>query len=339
MDLNWGKLVQNVFTSAKTLSLAALVIIGILVGRNALAIHANFQHLWTPRDVTTITSDLPWLAPVSALTTFGLFVAICVAQVGSLFSADAWFSITYIAGEVKQPKRNIPLALCCGTALVMTLYLLANVAYLSVLPLDAIKHAADDRVATAAIETIFRGAGAAIMAVAILISTFGCINGLVLAGARVYYAMARDGLFFRTTGSLNTRHVPAFGLMLQCAWASLLVLPRTRLRDAAGAETYGNLYSNLLTYVISAELIFYILTVTAVFVLRRTRPEMERPYRTFGYPWLPALYVLGTLAIMVVLFAYQTQTSWPGLIIVLTGLPVYFLWRRGNAGRFSETAD
>ncbi len=335
--LKLGKLVQNVFTSAKTLSLVALVVIGVCIGRNAEAIHANFQHLWMPQDVTTIKSDLPWLSPTSAMTTLGLLVAICVAQVGSLFSADAWFSITYIAGEVKQPKRNIPLALFCGTALVMTLYVLANVAYLCVLPLDSIQHAADDRVATAAIETIFPGTGVAIMAVAILVSTFGCINGLVLAGARVYYAMASDGLFFKSAGRLNNRHVPAVGLFLQGIWAALLVLPRTRLHGAAGAETYGNLYSNLLTYVISVELIFYVLTVAAVFVLRRKRPDAERPYRAFGYPLLPALYVIGTFAIMFVLFAYQTQTSWPGLVIVLTGLPVYLLWRRRNAGVVRET--
>ncbi len=324
-----GKLIQNVFTSAKTLALIALIVIGILIGANSEAIHANFSDWWTPQNVSPIKSDLSWVQPVSAVTAFGLFVAVCVAQVGSLFSADAWFSVTYIAGEVKQPRRTIPLGLFFGAGLVIVLYLLANVAYLFVLPLEKIQHAPDDRVATAAISTIFHGAGAGIMAAAILISTFGCINGLVLSGARVYYAMARDGLFFKSVGRLNPCHVPAVGLVLQGVWAVLLVLPRTRLH---GPEPYGNLYSNLLDYVISVELIFYALAVAAVFVLRRKQPNAERPYRAFGYPLLPALYVFGTLAIMFVLFAYRTQTSWPGLIILLTGLPVYFLWRWRNAG-------
>jgi APA family basic amino acid/polyamine antiporter len=262
------------------------------------------------------------------LTTFGLFVAVCVAQVGSLFSADAWFSVTYIAGEVKEPKRTIPLALLFGAGLVILLYLLANVAYLCVLPLDKIQHAPDDRVGTAVMATVFRGAGAGIMAFAILISTFGCVNGLVLSGARVYYAMAQDGLFFKGAGKLNACHVPAIGLVMQGIWAVLLVLPRTRKPDG----TYGNLYGNLLDYVISVELIFYALAVAAVFVLRRKLPNVERPYRAFGYPVLPALYIFGTLAIMFVLFAYRTQTSWPGLIIMLTGLPVYFLWHRRGRG-------
>jgi basic amino acid/polyamine antiporter, APA family len=195
-------------------------------------------------------------------------------------------------------------------------------------------------VATAAIETVFHGAGAGIMAVAILVSTFGCNNGLILTGARVYYAMARDGLFFKATGRLNACHVPAAGLLLQCFWASLLVLPRTRLRDASGAplldpathaEQYGNLYSNLLDYVVFATLLFYVLTILGIFVLRRKRPGTERPYRAFGYPVVPALYVLAASLIMIVLLLYRTQTTWPGLVIVLAGVPVYFVWKRRNA--------
>jgi APA family basic amino acid/polyamine antiporter len=339
--LQLGKLIQNVFTSAKTLALAALIVIGIFIGRNSDVLHANFTNFWSPTNVTDIKSDLSSVPTVSALTAFGLFIAVCVAQVGSLFSADAWFSVTYIAGEVKNPKRTIPLSLLLGAGLVITLYVLANVAYLCVLPLDKIQHAPDDRVGTAVMATIFHGAGAAIMAGAILISTFGCINGLILSGARVYYAMARDGLFFQDAGKLNACHVPAIGLALQGVWAVLLVLPRTRIVDAAGAPvlnaagqpTYGNLYGNLLDYVISVELIFYALAVAAVFVLRRKQPNAERPYRAFGYPLLPALYIIGTLTIMFVLFAYRTQTSWPGLIILLTGLPVYFLWRWRSAGK------
>ena len=224
-----------------------------------------------------------------------------------------------------------------GTGLVILLYLLANVAYLCLLPLDKIQTAPDDRVATAAVETVFSGAGAAIMAVAIMVSTFGCNNGLILAGARVYYAMARDGLFFKATGRLNDRRVPGAGLALQCLWTCLLVLPRTRLRDATGAprldpltgaEQYGNLYSNLLDYVVFAVLIFYVLTIFGLFVLRRKRPDAPRPYRAFGYPVIPALYLLTATAILLVLLFYKTQTTWPGLLIVLAGVPVYFLWHR-----------
>ena len=231
----------------------------------------------------------------------------------------------------------MPLSLAAGTGLVITLYVLANVAYLVTLPLAGIQQAPDDRVATAALQAIFGNAGAAIMAVAIVISTFGCNNGLILAGARVYFAMARDGLFFRATGRLNERRVPAVGLILQCVWTCLLVLPRTRLRDAAGAplldpvsgaQQYGNVYSDLLNYVVFAVLVFYVLTIAGLFVLRRTRPDAERPYRAFGYPVVPALYVAAATVIMLVLIFYRTQTTWPGLLIMLTGLPIYFLWRR-----------
>jgi basic amino acid/polyamine antiporter, APA family len=335
--IHLGKLIQNTFTSAKTLSLIALILLGILAGRNAEAISANFTDFWTPRDVATIRPDLEAVAPVAATAgAFGLFIAFCVAQVGSLFSADAWNNITFTAGEVKDPRRNIPLSLAAGTILVIGLYVLANLAYLCTLPLNAIQNAPDDRVATAALQVIFGPAGATIMAVAIIISTFGCNNGLVLAGARVYYAMARDGLFFRGTGRLNERHVPATGLILQCVWASLLVLPRTRLRDdagvvirdASGQAQYGNLYGNLLDYVVFAVLIFYVLTIAGIFVLRRKRPDAERPYRAFGYPVVPVLYILAATVILLVLLLYRTQTTWPGLVIVLTGIPVYFLWRR-----------
>jgi APA family basic amino acid/polyamine antiporter len=324
-----GKWIQNIFTSTKTLSLLALIVVGVMVGRNAGAIAANFGDLWTPRNVSPIRPDLASLAPVTAAAgAFGLFVAFCVAQVGSLFSSDAWNNITFTAGEVKNPRRNIPLSLALGTGLVITLYMLANLAYLSVLPIEQIQTAPDDRVATAALGVIFGPAGAVIMAVAIIISTFGCNNGLVLAGARVYYAMARDGLFFRRTGKLNQHHVPAAGLILQCVWASFLVLPRTRLTDDAGAVTYGNLYGTLLDYVVFAVLIFYVLTIAGLFVLRRKRPDAERPYRAFGYPVVPFLYMVAATVILIVLLFYRTETSLPGLLIVLTGIPVYLLWRR-----------
>jgi len=234
---------------------------------------------------------------------------------------------------VKNPRRDVPLSLAFGTMIVITLYVLANVAYLCALPLAGIQTAPDDRVATAALGVVFGGAGAAIMAVAIMISTFGCNNGLILAGARVYYAMARDGLFFKSTGRLNDRHVPATGLLLQGLWAALLVLPRTRSIDpASGTVVYGNLYSNLLDYVVFAVLIFYVLTVAGLFVLRRKRPDAERPYRAFGYPVVPAAYILAATIIMVVLLLYRTETTWPGLLIALTGIPAYFLWRSLGGG-------
>lgn len=336
--LRLGKLIQNVFTSAKTLSLLVLILLGIFIGRNADAIAANFSNFWTPIGVSAIKSELGGIAAVSAAAgAMGMLIAVCVAQVGSLFSADAWNNVTFTAGEVKDPKRNLPLSLALGTGLVITLYLLANVAYLCVLPLNEIQNAPDDRVATAAMAVMFGGAGAAIMAVAIMISTFGCCNGLILAGARVYYAMAQDRLFFKSTGHLNAQHVPAMALVLQGIWTALLVLPRTRLRDpatsapmldAGGVELYGNLYGMLLDYVVFAVLIFYILTIAGVFVLRRKQPNAERPYRAFGYPVLPALYIVAASVILIVLAVYRTQTSWPGLLIVLAGVPVYFLWAK-----------
>jgi APA family basic amino acid/polyamine antiporter len=317
--LEYGRIVQNVFTTAKGGALMALIVLGLLVGRNAAAVSDNFGALWTVRGTPEI---VPGLTAVSA---FGLFVAICVAQTGSLFSADAWNNITFTAGEVKDPRRNIPLSLALGTAFVIALYLLANVAYLVTLPFAAVQHAPADRVATATLDVVFPGAGATIMAVAIMVSTFGCNNGLILAGARAYYAMARDGVFFRSAGELNRARVPAWGLLMQGIWAVALILPRTFNPETG---TYGNLYSNLLDYVVSAALIFYILTIAGVFRLRASRPDADRPYRAFGYPIIPALYVVGASAILLVLFVYRASTTWPGLVIVLLGVPVYFLWRR-----------
>jgi APA family basic amino acid/polyamine antiporter len=327
--LQIGKIIQNIFTSTKVLSLLALIVVGVLIGRNAAVLKGNFTQAWTPEDVVPVKPDFSFMpATLATAGAFGLFIAFCVAQVGSLFSSDAWNNVTFTAGEVKNPRRNLPLSLALGTGLVTALYLLANFSYLCLLPLDAIKHAPDDRVATVAIETVFPGAGTLIMAIAIMISTFGCNNGLILSGARVYYAMARDGLFFKATGRLNQRSVPAFGLALQCLWTCVLVLPRTRLLpDAAGHAQYGNLYSDLLDYVIFAVLIFYVLTILGLFILRRKRPLAERPYRAFGYPLVPALYLVAASAISVVLLLYQTKTSLPGLVIVLAGVPAYFLWR------------
>ena len=286
--LEYGRIIQNVFTTAKG---GALV--GADPGRTAC-------RAGTPPQCRTTLATF-WqragrrrdrAGAVAAVTTFGLFVAICVAQTGSLFSADAWNNITFTAGEVKDPRRNIPLSLALGTIIVIGLYLLANVAYLVTLPFDAVQHAPSDRVATATLEVIFPGLGTTIMAIGIMISTFGCDNGLILAGARAYYAMARDGLFFSAAGELNRAKVPAWGLVLQGVWSAALVLPRT-YNPATGA--YGNLYSNLLDYVVSAALIFYILTILGVFRLRRTRPDADRPYKAFGYPVVPALYIVGAL--------------------------------------------
>jgi APA family basic amino acid/polyamine antiporter len=316
--LDYGRIIQNIFTTAKTAALAGLIVVGVLLGWNHTAVADNFGDLWTRRGGVDIVPGL------TAASAFGLFVAICVSQTGSLFSSDAWNNITFTAGEVKEPRRNVPLSLALGTMTVIGLYLLANVAYLVTLPFARIQHAPADRVATATLDAIFPGAGALMMAVAIMISTFGCANGLILAGARAYYAMARDGLFFTSAGRLNPMRVPAWGLVLQGLWAAFLVLPRTY--DPA-TRVYGNLYNNLLDYVISAALIFYILTIAGIFRLRRTRPHAERPYRAVGYPVVPALYIAGAAAILLVLFVYRTATTWPGLVIVLIGVPVYFAWR------------
>jgi APA family basic amino acid/polyamine antiporter len=317
--LQYGKLVQNVFTSAKIGSMIGLILAGLALGWNRTAVSANFGDLWSPRGFDPVVPGL------TAATVFGLFVALCVSQTGSLFSADAWNNITFTAGEVKNPRRNIPLSLAMGTTLVIAIYLLANVAYLVTLPFDAIQHAPADRVATATLNAIFPGAGGILMAVAIMISTFGCNNGLILAGARAYFAMARDGVFFRGAAKLNGARVPSRALLLQGIWAAVLILPRTF--DPASGK-YGNLYGNLLDYVISAALIFYILTIAGIFRLRVKRPHADRPYKAFGYPAVPALYIVGASTVLVVLFIYRTSTTWPGLMIVLLGVPVYFVFRR-----------
>ena len=332
LGVRLGKLIQNIFTSAKTLSLVGLIFLGIFVGRNAGAISENFSHLWAIRNPQTLEpganflkSFVPTVAAASGV--FGLFVAYGVAQVGSLFSADAWNNIGFTAAEVKNPKRDVALSMAFGTIIVITLYCLANLAYLFTLPLVQIQTVPDGRVASAALNAIFGPVGAAIMAVAIIISTFGCNNGLILAGARVSYAMAKDGLFFRSTGTLNSKGVPGSALVYQGMWIAFLILIRTRQIDASGTVTYGNLYNDLLNYVVFAVLLFYALTIAGIFSLRAKRPDLERPYRAFGYPVVPALYVVAAVAIMFVLLLYQTKTAGAGLVIVLLGVPVY-LWLR-----------
>lgn len=324
--LKLGKLVQNVFTFAKTGSLIALIVLGIVVGLvwYPEIASANFGDLWTVRGKLQDVGH-----GLTAAVTFGLFVGICVAQTNSLFSADAWHNVTFTAGEVKDPKRNLPLSLLLGTGGVIALYLLANVAYLVTLRFEDIQKVPSDRVGSAAADVIFPGLGATLMAAAIMISTFGCNNGLIFSGPRAYYAMAKDGLFFQAAGKLNKFHVPAWAIVIQGVFATFYVLPRTVSADGS----LGSLYNDLLTYVISAALIFYILAIAAVFVLRIKQPDAERPYRAVGYPIIPALYCVGAAVILVVLFVYQTTATWPGLLIVLTGVPVYFIWRSVSAVR------
>jgi APA family basic amino acid/polyamine antiporter len=325
LGLSYGKLIQNVFTVAKTAALGGLILVGIFYGRNVATASANFAKAWHPTGVSSLDTGL------DATTMFGLFVAVCVSQTGSLFSADSWHNIAFAAAEVKNAERNVTLAMVVGTAIVITLYLLANIAYLVTLPLEAIQHAPADRVGTAALRAILPGAGTSVMAVAIMISTFGCINALILTGARVYYAMARQELFFRFAGKLNSARVPGASLMLQAVWAALLVLPRSY--DPA-THSWGNLYSNLLDYVMSAALIFYVLTVVGVFRLRIKSPDAPRPYRTFGYPFVPAFYILAATVILIVLFVYRPSTTWPGLLIVLVGIPIYLVLRREGSLSF-----
>jgi basic amino acid/polyamine antiporter, APA family len=322
-----GKWIQNVFTSAKVLSLLGLIFLCLFVGRNAPAIADNFARLWAIRGANTISPGVGFLRRILPTVTaasgwYGLLLALAVSQVGSLFSADAWNNIGFTAAEVKNPKRDVALSMAFGTIIVISLYCLANLAYLCALPLHQIQNAPDDRVATAALSAVFGAKGAIVMAVAIIISTFGCNNGLILAGSRVAYAMAKDGLFFKATGKLNSRGVPGIALVYQGIWIVVLILLRTRKPDG----TYGNLYSNLLDYVVFAALLFYALTIVGIFVLRHRRPDAERPYKAFGYPLVPLLYIVAATGIMVVLLLYETQTAGMGMVIVLLGLPVYWLW-------------
>jgi APA family basic amino acid/polyamine antiporter len=317
--LRLGKIVQNIFTVAKTVSLAGLVLLGVLFS-TAIALSANFTGFWR----NSGWSAMHPYPPDSSTWMIGTLTLVGVAMVGSLFAMDAWNSVTFTAAEVKNPGRNLPVSLAMGTAIVILLYTLANVAYLRVLPLSGDPHgataiargiefAAEGRVATAVASVVFGPAGAIVMAVAILVSTFGCNNGLILAGARIYYAMAKDGLFFRAVGTVNRNRVPAVALVAQCIWASALCLSGT--------------YGQLLDFLIFAQLLFYILTLSGLFILRWKRPEMPRPYRAFGYPVLPALYILMAGFLEIQLLRYKPQYTWPGLIIVLLGLPVYGLWK------------
>jgi basic amino acid/polyamine antiporter, APA family len=313
-----GKRIQNAFTSGKFLLLLLFILIGLMFATNSQAIRENLRILWEPQQHLKGSSPVP-------LTGFAIIAAMGVAMVGSLFSSDAWNNITFTAGEVINPKKNIPMSLFLGTSIVTILYLLANVVYLMVLPLrgtegagtvlgQGMQFAISDRLGTATISGIFGVYAALIMAGFVVISTFGCNNGLILSGARVYYAMAEDGLFFKKVGRLNEKGVPASGLVFQCIWASLLCLSGT--------------YGQLLDYVVFAVLIFYVLTIAGIFVLRKRKPDFERPYKAFGYPVVPAIYILLATFIMAILLIYKRDYTWPGLIIVLLGIPVYFLWHK-----------
>jgi len=318
-----GALIQNVFTIAKASALFGLVLLGIFLGRNAHAIAANFSgNFWRNAGLTS-THEIGAGVFVSTLT------VLAVAQVGSLFSADAWNNVTFTAGEVKNPQRNLPISLALGTGVVIALYIGCNFIYLSTLPLDGsaagatilergIKFASEDRVGTAVMTQMFGAAGGALMAIAIMLSSLGCDNGLILAGARVYYAMAKDGLFFRNVARLHPKYkTPAVSLMVQMVWTCILCISGS--------------YGQLLDYIIFAVLVFYILTIFGLFVLRRTHAEAPRPYKAVGYPVLPAIYIVMALFIDVVLLRYKPQYTWPGLIIVLLGIPVYYLWSRHSA--------
>ena len=305
-----GAWIQTVLTGAKVIALGGLILLGLTVGRQVEAVSLNFGDFWGGRAFS-----------------LALLPVIGAAMVGSLFSSDAWNNVTFAAAEVRNPRRNLPLALVAGTLLVTVFYVMANVSYLSVLSIADIQHAAQDRVGTAAAQVIFGDAGLTVMAVAILISTFGCNNGLILSGARVYYAMAHDGLFFRTVGLVDPKHhTPKVALWVQALWTSLLALSGT--------------YGQLLDYVIFAAVLFYFLTAIALFRLRHLKPDIERPYRTLGYPWMPAIYLLLTGAVMVNLLFMKPLYTWPGLLIVVIGIPVYFVWKRyGVASAIVEAPE
>ena len=328
--LQIGKAIQNAFTFTKTAALGGLILIGLILGWNVLsAAHtsswwAPWQNGWKP------SASQVWFEPVGqGLLVLALVMMLGRAMVGPLFAQSAWNNVTFTAGEVRDPGKNLPRALLLGCGLVVTFYLLANLAYVVTLPLAGIQNAPQNRVATAVMQAAIGPSGTIIMAVAIMISTFGCNNGLILAGARVYYAMARDGLFFKRVDSVNEFHVPAVALITQGLWAAFLVLPRTvTVNQQTGAYTFGNVYTQLLEYIVSADLIFYVLMVGAVIVMRRKAPEIERPYRTIGYPLVPLVYIVIAGLFIIDLAILAPSTSGIGYLLVATGIPIYFVWSR-----------
>ena len=322
--LNLGKAIQTFFTTTKLLALFGLIICGIVIGWKSNYFSANMTGMW---DAYKTTADDKGVLTILPITGIGILTAMGVAMVGSLFSSDAWNNVTFIAGEIKNPQKNIPLALVFGTSIVTLIYILANLVYIMVLPMQGNPNATDvaghgilfataDRVGTAATSMIFGDIGVYVMAALIMVSTFGCNNGLILAGARVYYAMSKDQLFFKQAGVLNSKDVPANSLIFQCIWASILCLSGT--------------YGQLLDYIIFAALLFYILTIGGIFILRRKQPDAERPYKAWGYPFLPALYIVIAAAICIDLLINKPTFAYPGLVIVLLGIPVYYWQKRKN---------
>jgi len=324
-----GAVIQNIFTAAKVSALLGLAVVGVAIGRNPQALAANFgANFW--HNAGLGSQHAVQVGVGGPIVMVGTLTILAVAQVGSLFSADAWNNVTFTAGEVKNPSRNLPLSLALGTGVVIALYIACNFIYLSALPLmgskgaatiaaRGIQYAAEDRVGTATMTQMLGPIGGLLMAAAIMISGFGCNNGLILSGARVYYAMAKDGLFFRNVAKLHPKYkTPAVSLMVQMVWTCVLCISGS--------------YGQLLDYIIFAVLVFYILTIIGLFVLRRTHPDAERPYRAAGYPVLPALYIAMALFIDIVLLRYKPQYTWPGLIVVLLGIPVYYAWSR-RAGK------
>ena len=313
MGIQQGKWIQLLFTFAKLASIFGLIAAGLWVGSQSDFWSLNWANGWVSQSIaltdTTVSST-----PIVGF--MAVAMAIGVASVGSIFSSDSWNNVTFIAGEIKNPQRNIGLSLALGTAIVTAIYLLMNIMYLMVLPLDGIAFAASDRVGVAAAEAIFGSNGTIIIAVMIMVSTFGCNNGLILSGARVYYTMAQDGLFFKNAGLLNANSVPEKAIWFQCVWASLLCLTGR--------------YGDLLDYVCFVVLIFYILTIAGIFKLRRSRPDAERPYRAFGYPILPIIYIILASFICITLLIEKPEFTWPGLGIVLAGIPLYY-WAIGQS--------
>jgi APA family basic amino acid/polyamine antiporter len=315
-----GKTVQNIFSSTKVIALFGFIAIGFIATKNIDSLEINKEIFWKASQIGPDNTVIP-------LAGFALIAAIGTALVGSLFSADAWYNVTYISGEVINPKRNVPLSLFFGTLLVSSIYLITNYVYIKILPLAGspngtdvlsrgIEFATDDRVATSAMSVVFGDYAAIIMAIFIMISTFGCNHGLIMAGPRVYYAMAKDGLFFRKVAEINKSGVPGFAIIVQGVWSILLCLSGT--------------YGNLLDYVIFAVLIFFTLTILAIFILRVKRPDIPRPYKAFGYPVIPAIYIITTVTIMVILLIYKPGYTFPGLGIVILGIPVFYFWKKYN---------
>jgi basic amino acid/polyamine antiporter, APA family len=336
--LKTGKFIQNTFTFTKTAALLGLIVIGLFFGWNHSSA-AYTSSWWTPwsNGWQPQASQVGFTAATQGTLVLALVMVVGRAMVGPLFAQSAWNNVTFTGGEVRDPGENLPRALLIGCGVVVALYLLANLAYVVTLPLTGIQNASQNRVATATMQAILGPTGTSLMAAAIMIATFGCNNGLILAGARVYYAMARDNLFFRQVGLLNSRHVPAVALVAQGVWAALLTLPRTVTTDPrTGAVSYGNVYTQLLEYIVSADMVFYALMVGAVIVMRRKAPEVERPYRTWGYPVVPLIYIAIALLVIIDLAYLAPSTSGIGYLLVLTGIPVYLFWRSSSVNQHAS---